>query len=344
MEWFATLSVKWVLIVAGLLLLGRTALAKRRRSDVAEGLRDLTDASLAALVVVFLVLRPFIVQAYFIPSESMRPTLLESDRLIVNKLLYRFRPPHRGEILVFRPPDGLIGPDGQLPDQKDYIKRVVGLPGDAVEVVPPQLLVDGRTLLRLTQEPASDVRAHSFEPDVPVGFTFPMAGGGVRVDGRSAEITGGLDRDCRVLLIAPSDRVEHDANIAYVNGSSELAVAFGPLEDSRDITQWGGDSRLSGHVFTANGSPRLILVRGRRLQLSAGHVRVNGRQLSEPYVAEPPTYALPPVRLGAKDYFVLGDNRNHSLDSHAWGPLPADRILGRAELIFWPAGRFRWLH
>ena len=53
------------------------------------------------------------------------------------------------------------------------------------------------------------------------------------------------------------------------------------------------------------------------------------------------SYPLPPLRVPEGHYFVLGDNRNNSFDSHAWGPLPAGRVSGRAELIFWPPRRFR---
>src|SRR4028119_375516 len=103
MEWLATLSVRWILVAAGVLLLARRALLAARKNPLgAATARELLEALLVALVVVFLILRPFVVQAYFIPSESMHPTLRESDRLLVNKLVYRFGPPRRGEIVVFR--------------------------------------------------------------------------------------------------------------------------------------------------------------------------------------------------------------------------------------------------
>ena len=79
-----------------------------------------------AMALVFFIIRPFIVQAFFIPSASMHPTLLEHDHILVNKFIYRFREPKLGDVVVFKsPPEA--NPDGQ---ERDFIKRVVGIPGD----------------------------------------------------------------------------------------------------------------------------------------------------------------------------------------------------------------------
>jgi signal peptidase I len=96
-------------------------------------------------------------------------------------------------------------------------------------------------------------------------------------------------------------------------------------------------------VCSVNGNPRLILVEGHRLSLDVGHVLVNDQRLKEPYVAEDPAYAMGPLRVPQGHYFVLGDNRNMSFDSHAWGPLDRRRIHGRAEILFWPVNRMRYI-
>jgi signal peptidase I len=97
------------------------------------------DSLLIALVLVFFVIRPFVVQAFWIPTGSMRNTLIENDRILVNKFLYRFRSPRRGEIVVFR------APDSASPDQtKDFVKRVIGLPGDIVEIRGGKLYLNGQ--------------------------------------------------------------------------------------------------------------------------------------------------------------------------------------------------------
>ncbi|HTE19212.1 MAG TPA: signal peptidase I, partial [Armatimonadota bacterium] len=326
----------WILVAAGVLLLARRALLSEPKNGLGvASARELLEALLVALVVVFLVLRPFVVQAYFIPSESMHPTLRESDRILVNKLAYRFGSPRRGEILVFRPPDHV--------EQKDYIKRVIGLPGERVEVVPQRLLVDGRILIRITRKSASEVAGENFGQG-DVGFTYPTNGAGVYLEGDVAVLSSGYEHDLKVAAYGPDDVIEREGNYVYLNGKPLLAAVFGPITTSHSLIQWGGDPRLEGTVYSVNDDPRLILVRGKRLTLDAGHVLVDGRRQAEPYLAEEPAYALPPLTLGPRQYFLLGDNRNHSFDSHAWGPLSSERVIGRADLIFWPPDRFRLIH
>src|SRR5215203_3934453 len=88
-----------------------------------------------AFALVFGFVRPFVLEAFRIPSESMVPTLEVGDRVFVNKFIYRFTEPERGDIVVFESV-------GEGDDQK-LIKRVVALPGDEVEVRSGTLLVNG---------------------------------------------------------------------------------------------------------------------------------------------------------------------------------------------------------
>lgn len=338
MEWLANLSVKWVLVVAAALLLLRAGLRRSPPGLETRAIREFVEAALIALVLVFLGVRPFLAQAYFIPSGSMHPTLWEADRVLVNKALYRLRPPRRGEIAVFHPPK-----DPRVVPSKDYIKRVIGLPGDELEVVPRRLLADGRTVMRLTREPASELRRQSFRPGADVGFLYPLEDGGVILDDDGALITSRLDPSLRVATYRDGDVIEELPTAVYRNNQALVAVALGTLARSHDLAQWGGDPGLQASVYSVEGRPRLVLVKGLRLSLDDGHVRVNGRRLNEPYVTETPDYPMPPYRVPAGRYFMMGDNRPSSQDSHVWGPLPAGRLVGRAEILFWPPGRWRLL-
>ena len=80
---------------------------------------------------------------------------------------------------------------------------------------------------------------------------------------------------------------------------------------------------------------RIVGLPGDEVVITDGMVHVNNNPLYEPYIAEPPNYTgewvVPP-----NAYFVLGDNRNNSSDSHMWGFVPHDDIVGRALLIYWP--------
>jgi signal peptidase I len=86
---------------------------------------------------------------------------------------------------------------------------------------------------------------------------------------------------------------------------------------------------------------RVVGLPGDRLALEAGRVYVNGRRLPEPYVlGAAARYTLHERTLPRGSVFVLGDNRNHSIDSATWGPLPMQNIIGRASFRFWPPARF----
>jgi signal peptidase I len=83
---------------------------------------------LGVAIVVAIVVRAFVLQTFYIPSESMENTLLIRDRVLVNKLVYDFRSPHRGEVIVFKAPEDWRSD----PSEEDFIKRVIGIGGDRI--------------------------------------------------------------------------------------------------------------------------------------------------------------------------------------------------------------------
>ncbi len=84
---------------------------------------------------------------------------------------------------------------------------------------------------------------------------------------------------------------------------------------------------------------RVIAVSGDEIQIVDGRVRVNGEPIDEPYIAEPPGYAFPRTVVPEGHVFVLGDNRNESLDSHRWGFLPEEDLIAHVFARYWPPGR-----
>lgn len=101
-------------------------------------------------------------------------------------------------------------------------------------------------------------------------------------------------------------------------------------------------------VFTAprqatagrsNWVKRVVGVPGDTVQVKGKQVLINGKALSEPYLAAPPSYAVGPVTLQEDEFFMLGDNRDNSNDSHVWGPVPRSAFVGKVGIRYWPLGR-----
>ena len=181
----------------------------------AENLKVETIKTIGLSVLLALGVRSFVADSRYIPSGSMLPTLHINDRLIIDKLSYRFSNPIRGDVVVFNPPEQLereLVANGEKKDKEAFIKRVIGLPGDRIEV-------------------------------------------------------------------------------------------------------------------------------------KGGKVYINNRSLSENYLGEPPRYQWSSTELTPDGivppghYLVLGDNRNNSYDSHYWGFVPKDKIIGKAIIRFWPINR-----
>jgi len=133
-----------------------TAREKKKSSRKKQGYEWLI--LVAASLAVALVVRGFLIQAFYIPSESMVPTLVKNDRVLVNKLSYKLHDVHRGDIVVFKAPEGAA-----TAQVKDLIKRVVGLPGETIEGRNGNIFIDGKPLDEPYLPP--DVRSRDFPPE-----------------------------------------------------------------------------------------------------------------------------------------------------------------------------------
>jgi signal peptidase I len=103
---------------------------------------EMVESIITALAV-FIVLQAFVVQAYEIPSGSMKDTLLVGDRILVSKFYYWCSEPEHGDVVVFQVPDVLLKKD---PDKRYYIKRLIGKPNDTVEIKNNSVFVNGDRL------------------------------------------------------------------------------------------------------------------------------------------------------------------------------------------------------
>lgn len=142
---------------------GREAVRKKSRW------RDYTESLIIALILA-LIIRALVVQAFSIPSSSMEPTLLVGDYLLVNKFAYGIRnpftnrvwiplgTPKRGDVVVFIYPQD---------PSKDYIKRVIGLPGDRIQIINKKLYLNGQvTQIPPASEDPGAPRAIYLEPEI----------------------------------------------------------------------------------------------------------------------------------------------------------------------------------
>lgn len=98
-------------------------------------------AVIGGAVLVAVIIRTFLFQTFWIPSPSMSTTLVKDDRVVVNKLSYRFHDVNRGDVVVFERP-----PNEPASEIKDLIKRVVGLPGERVSILDGHVQINGQVL------------------------------------------------------------------------------------------------------------------------------------------------------------------------------------------------------
>ena len=157
--------------------------------DDERGIRNIVEwvAIVAGALAVALLVKTFLIQAFFIPSLSMYPTLAEGDRVLVNKLSYKLHQVNRGDLVVFERPEGQ--PESEI---KDLIKRVVALPGETIEARGGVVYIDGERLEEPYLDP--DVRTDNLpETDVPAGHVFVM--GDNRSGSSDSRVFGPIDED-----------------------------------------------------------------------------------------------------------------------------------------------------
>jgi signal peptidase I len=155
----------------------------------------------------------------------------------------------------------------------------------------------------------------------------------VRVEGYSMVPT--LDNGEYVLI----------SRISYLTGNyqrGDIIVFRPPMYP--DIPIWqrffglpGFDDQYEDYI------KRIIGLPGETVKIANGNVYINDVPLVEPYIEAPPDYSNTWV-VPAGELFVLGDNRNNSADSHAWGFLPEKNILGKALVVYWPFTDFMIIH
>jgi signal peptidase I len=313
-ERLANLDWKTVLAVIVVLVGVRYALIKQG-SQSAKSIAEIAESLAIALGLVFLVIRPFFIQAFFIPSQSMFPTLIGDkeiplfDHIMVNKTVYRIRDPKYKDIVVFHaPPEALVGPEfvdesGAL-KQTDFIKRCIGVPGDVVYVT--------QGYIATTNGAWSHDQLRGF---FDFGARVRIKKDGLYVDGQRLS-----DEDLAQKLNVIG-KIGYRPGQVFINGKplDEPYIAEDPEYPYPALDQSSGDPggrAMAANLLKAEQRGKLKIIR------DGGPLR---------------------VKLMPGEYLMMGDNRNKSFDSRYWGPLDRDRVVGRAMFIFFPIGRTRWV-
>jgi signal peptidase I len=281
--------------------------------------REYAD-SIGIAVVIALLLRAFVIEAFKIPSSSMIPTLEIGDHIFVNKFLYgvripyttvkfgEFRSPRRGEVIVFMNPCW---------PEKDFIKRVVGVAGDTVEVRCNLLYVNGKpvTAELVAPPPGGD--------DAQGCRYWDYDDGSHEWDERSCSLY-------REQLGGTTFQTLHGPERPGDDADRLAAGDRGPYwkyDDTHDFPLIGEHER--GRLPPVPACPS-----DRRHQ-TPGALGQIVRTLP---VGQPPvTPCAPQVHyvVPAGNVFVMGDNRQNSSDSRIWGPVPLDNIKGKALFIWY---------
>lgn len=140
-----------------------------------------------------------------------------------------------------------------------------------------------------------------------------------------------LDRDL-LSYVTPAQA----ANDAARSAADELLVVGEPQRGDIVVFRFPRDP-------TRDFIKRVIALPGDTVEVRQGKVYVNGQFVDEAYINEIANYSWPARKMDAGEYFVLGDNRNNSSDSHVWGPVPRDNIIGKAWISYWPIDQLGFL-
>jgi signal peptidase I len=310
----AELPIVSIVWFVGFLTAARLGLLKLS-TKVPRAVTELVEAILITCVVVVLVIQPFVVKAYYIPTGSMRPTLIDNDHILVNRFLFRMQAPQHGDVVVFNAPPQALILGGEIPDPSnptDYIKRLIGLPGDTISVKAGTITINGRMFTHDAVRPYFGLSTDRDSLDQQH----------VKFVENGVDIYDGV----KWTHYTPSEVT------AKIVGAPTAAITFSPGYVVRN------GQRLDEPYIAEDPDYNLRLAQNGDVVISSdAGTLVNGyipdvTQLIHDDMA-------PPGRIPPGEVMVMGDNRNDSNDSSLWGLLTEDRLVGRAGFIFYPFAR-----
>lgn len=328
-EWLSSLRIINVLIVILALTIIRILVIKWN-CRFSRAIVDLADPLIYSIAVVFLIIKPICGQPYFVPTGSMEPTLhgdkTDKDRVWVDKFSYRIWSPKHGDIVVFVPPqEAVLGEMiKNTPGPIHYIKRLIGKPGDVIQVISGYILVNGSRYSHVyVRKALADNGVYGPDADTVSDHQEFMAVHHVKFTENQVLADNMAVPKANLLraLHEPSwASVEYHPGYVMLNGK-KLDEPYTSEDPDYDMQIVNGKPLKTYHDSIGHS----ILYRLDGIAIDP----MRYRDLS----------SRTPEAIPQGMYFMMGDNRNNSADSTEWGCLPKDRIVGRACAIFWPINR-----
>nr|MDF0365428.1 signal peptidase I [Nodosilinea sp. TSF1-S3] len=167
---------------------------------------------------------------------------------------------------------------------------------------------------------------------------------GLQTIGLSVVLALGIRHFVAEARYIPSGSMEPTLQINDRLVIEKVSYYLNPPEHGDIVVFWPPDSLTAPGQRRDAFIKRIVGLPGDVVEVRDGEVIRNGEVLSEPYIKAPPDYQWGPEEVPDASYLVLGDNRNSSYDSHSWGFVPADNIIGRAVVRFWPPDRLGLLN
>lgn len=295
---------------ASSLTAGKAAIQGERPKDY--GLETI-DTILIALILVFGIVRPFLLQTFFIPSGSMEPTLLIHDKLIANKFVYRFQTPARGDVVVFEPPvEAILGNQIDITTSNQRLRVwLEENPQQAAEVNPAWAGKERTRLLMTLPYPPS--RRDDFIKRViglPNDHIRIVEGEGVYVNGK----------------LLPETYLPGHVSASAMSFPTAMPDP-GPPPRRADFSQYLQDA--DGQFAQSFGNWLIVWYKYQHLYQDRIMANVRHGEFIVP----------------RESVFVMGDNRSltGSFDSRYWGVVPLKSVKARAVSTFWPLTRLKTL-
>ncbi len=162
---------------------------------------------------------------------------------------------------------------------------------------------------------------------------------GLQTIGLSVVLALGIRHFVAEARYIPSGSMEPTLQINDRLVIEKVSYYLNPPEHGDIVVFWPPDSLTAPGQRRDDFIKRIVGMPGDVVEVRDGEVIRNGEVLTEPYIKAPPDYQWGPEEVPEASYLVLGDNRNSSYDSHSWGFVPADNIIGKAVVRFWPPAR-----